>query len=123
MSLFQLGDFTLASGQATNWKIECDALTDDDWQALAFLISRQHSFGNVIGVPRGGLKLAGYLWRYVSPNARSCLIVDDVYTTGGSMHKLRDTLPPDRYFGAVVFARAPIPRKHNWIKPLFQMKV
>jgi len=35
MNLFQFGDFSLHSGSKSKWKIECDALTDEDVEALA----------------------------------------------------------------------------------------
>lgn len=56
MSLFKLGDFELHSGQRSNWKIDCDALTPADWRALAkMIVDRLAPFGAVEGVPRGGL--------------------------------------------------------------------
>lgn len=132
MSLFQLGTFRLASGQETNWKIECDALTKADWEALAAIIGSRVEFGDVRGVPRGGLKLERALRRFIRPGNPDRLIVDDVYTTGRSMTDFRDRLILDgnepectgRHIGVVVFARAPIivPHNHNaWISALFQM--
>jgi hypothetical protein len=38
MNLFQLGSFTLASGKSSYWKLECDALADDDIKTLAEMI-------------------------------------------------------------------------------------
>ena len=56
------GDFTLNSGAKSKWKIECDAFTDADWQGLAQLIAESTApFHEVVGVPRGGLKLAAAL--------------------------------------------------------------
>src|SRR4051812_8650611 len=92
MGLFQYGEFTLASGQTAHWKIECDALTDDDWECLAQLLAKRYSFSEVHGVPTGGDKLAGLLQHYVKPYVRNSLIVDDVYTTGGSIRALREQL-------------------------------
>ena len=40
MNLFQLGKFTSHAGKELNWKIECDALTDADWECLAEMIAR-----------------------------------------------------------------------------------
>lgn len=54
-SLFRLGDFALASGSRSSWKIECDALTADDWRALAAMaVEVLPPFARVVGVPRGG---------------------------------------------------------------------
>lgn len=129
MTLFQLGDFTLNSGAASKWKLECDALTDDDWKALAEMVYQMvGSFYLVEGVPRGGLKLAEHLKPFSSAVASHHLIVDDVLTTGGSMLKLKEAYTnqdSDGDFigysqplkGAVIFARGQCP---TWIKALFQ---
>ena len=86
MGLFRLGNFTLHSGDKSNWKIDCDALTDDDWLTLAFIIKSRVAYGAVIGVPDGGTKLAYHLKRYETKGP--VLIVDDVLTTGASMEKI-----------------------------------
>lgn len=136
MNLFQLGDFTLNSGARSSFKLECDALTDADWECLAQMIAAVVGpFDTVEGVPTGGLKLAAALNKYREcirfptimkfvPDAH--LIVDDVLTTGGSMTRLYMNCTGDAGMtatgaivkGAVVFARGPCP---TWITPLFQM--
>lgn len=63
-NLFQIGDFRLHSGRKSTFKIECDALTDEDWETLARLISQRYTFGWVHGIPKGGWKLAECLWQY-----------------------------------------------------------
>lgn len=116
-ALFVRQDFTSHSGQPLTWKIECDALTDADIETLAFMISERLSpFGKVIGIPRGGLRIAGALEQYQTEGP--LLVVDDVLTTGVSFvpytpkHLQQDTI------GAVIFARGPCP---SWITPLFQL--
>lgn len=123
MNLFRLGDFTLHSGVRSRFKIDCDALTDDDWQALAFLAS-QHLpvFSHVCGIPRGGDRFAAALAKYAVSGADDLpiLIVDDVLTTGGSMRRERDRSLTFRagcgVIGCVVFARGSCP---DWVTPLF----
>lgn len=114
MSLFQLGNFTLSSGLQSVWKIDCDALTDDDWQCLAWLVAKRLmiQFGQVLGVPRGGLKLAEALVPYATEGP--LLIVDDVLTTGRSMEIFKKDWPD--CIGVVVFARERCP---SWVTPLF----
>lgn len=103
MALFQTGNFRLASGAESRWKIECDALTPDDWRGLAAMIAeRARGFSHVAGVPRGGLPLAEALRHHVSATGPR-LLVDDVWTTGGSIAKFRQ--PGDVCW--VVFARRP----------------
>jgi len=131
MALFRLGEFKLASGAVATWKIDCDALTGDDWHALAAMAAEAlPPFGVVESVPRGGDRFADALREY----SRACcvsyqhpahdwcrgqplplLIVEDVVTTGGSMERIR----ADRLaVGVCVFARGPCPW---WVTPLFQM--
>lgn len=108
MSFFQLGNFKLASGLKSKFKIECDKLDDGDWECLAYLASRFISpFGSVIGVPRGGLPFARAMEKYVTTGPR--LIVDDVFTTGGSLRKF---MKPGDYRACVAFARA---RPPAWV--------
>lgn len=123
MNLFQLGDFTLNSGAKSAWKLECDALTDEDWKALAAMVKHLVGpFSSVEGVPRGGLKLAEHLLPHVALIGSAMhLIVDDVLTTGGSMERLRAAHKGpmgEGITGAVIFARGQCP---FWIHPVFQM--
>lgn len=128
MGLFQLGDFKLHSGSKSRWKIDCDALTDEDIEALALMITEiVHPFGSVEGVPTGGLRLAKALEKYIpSTNRQNVhLIVDDVLTTGRSIEEVAESHkglgPAGRpaILGAVIFARGKCPQ---WVTPLFQMK-
>jgi orotate phosphoribosyltransferase len=111
-SLFQRGQITLASGRTSDYKIECDALTDEDWETLGYLLAmRVEPFSEVLGVPRGGWQLAEYMAPYAQAGANRLLIVDDVWTTGGSWQRYRARYPValDPVAGAVVFARGPLP--------------
>ncbi len=115
-ALFQLGAFQLHSGEHADFKIDCDALTDRDWDALALMVTRRvPPFDDVEGVPRGGLNLAAAIARNTARRQGPVLIVDDVLTTGASMEAQRAGRDA---IGAVIFARGPCP---TWITPLFQM--
>jgi orotate phosphoribosyltransferase len=130
VDLFQLGTFTLASGQTAPFKIECDALTDNDLDCLSeLLVKRLPRFSVVTGVPRGGILIADRLKKYTTNNPSDpILIVDDVYTTGGSIHRHMeavwsmvdgdDRFVNTRVIGGVFFARTQPP---EWITPLFVM--
>ena len=117
--LFQTGDFTLASGQKSTWKLECDALSPDDWAGLA-AIAVQHlpPFGAVVGVPRGGIPLANAMEKYATTGP--LLVVDDVWTTGGSMKRFlrAGNIAADSVIGLVAFAPNP---PEPWVTALFQM--
>ncbi len=128
-NLFQLGDFTLHSGEKSTWKIDCNYLTDEDWETLAFLaFTKLPKFEEIYSVPTGGDMFARKLCRYeiVHPYAKRetkvVLIADDVYTTGTSMEAKKKELltiyPEDNILGVVVFARKPTP---FWIKALFTL--
>ncbi len=115
MTLFKLDDFKASSGAVLPFKIDCDALTPDDWDCLAAITSgKVRPFGLVEGVPRGGLPFQAALEKYKTEG--QLLIVDDVYTTGGSMEEYR----AGRWCqGVVVFARNRI--SEDWIIPIFTM--
>lgn len=111
-ALFQRGDFILASGAKSTWKIECDALTAEDWAGLAAqAVERLPAFGAVEGVPRGGLPFANALRPYVTTGP--LLIAEDVVTTGGSMERFRDGREA---IGVAAFCRGSCP---TWVTPLY----
>jgi hypothetical protein len=121
MNLFKLGDFTLHSGSKAAWKIDCDALTNGDWAALALMLAeRLPPYGLVVPVLRGGRKLATALSQY-SQAVNTVLVADDVLTTGESMERVRADVTSRakvNVLGTVVYARGPCP---PWVYPLFQM--
>lgn len=130
--MFETGLFTLASGKTSTFKIECDDLTVADWETVAALVGPRYKFGAVEGVPTGGLPFADALKTYITPGAPLTLIVDDVFTTGGSMEKQRGERPraservgrhihgtmPGDVHGVVLFARDFTP---DWIDAVFTM--
>jgi len=117
MNLFRFGDFNLNSGRSSFFKIDCDALTDEDIETLAFIIQKEFRFSKVVGIPTGGTRIAEALeqWRKVYG---PLLIVDDVLTTGGSMEREKEKYPEDIIIGVVIFARGECP---EWIHPIFDM--
>ena len=120
MNLFERKDIVLHSGQKSDFKINCDALATEDLDTLAYLISKKHTFREVVGVPRGGLRLAKALKKYKGNASENLLIVDDVLTTSNSMEQMKKIHLP-RYFqwniiGVVIFARGVVPR---WVDALF----
>ncbi len=111
--LFKVGEFTLRSGAKSKFKIECDALTPEDWEGLALMaVEHLPPFGLVEGVPRGGLPFADALRPYATPGCETLLIVDDVGTTGGSMERHRNGR---KAIGLVAFKRGPLPPWVGWI--------
>lgn len=123
MNLFRSGEFPLHSGGESNWKIECDALTPEDWGTLAQMMAEKVGrFRNVYGIPEGGLALAEALAPMATTDWRDpFLIVDDVYTTGASMREAHLlTLKATNIIGFVVFARKPV--REGWIRALFTME-
>lgn len=115
MNLFECGPFTLPSGKVTNFKVECDALGEGEWAALARLAAEfLPPFSQVEGVPRGGVAFAEALAPYRSTEG-ALLIADDVWVTGLSMERHRANRPA---FGIVAFARNPV---FDWVTSLFQL--
>lgn len=128
MGLFVQQDFIMHSGGMGKWKIECDALTDDDINTLALIIREIiPDYNSVVGIPNGGIRLETALKKLVYPqptfsDSQRLLIVDDVLTTGNSMnhtYEMHNLVGGHEYIkGAVIFARGKTP---DWITPLFQM--
>ena len=122
--LFQLGKFKSHSGLELSWKIECDALGEDEWDCIAQMILEHERtpFRTVVGIPRGGEMLARKLQRYATGESRHpILLVDDVLTTGTSFRefiKEHHNNKSDEVLCWVVFARESCPPS---IKALFQM--
>ncbi len=108
MSLFKLGEFTSHSGLQLSYKIDCDALTDEDVECCAKLISQVYTFTDVHGIDTGGTRLARALVKYCTTNEKhTLLIVDDVMTTGFSITKAYDTFKNvyQEIHAAVIFTR------------------
>lgn len=129
MNLFQLGDFTLASGEKSNFKIECDVFSADDWEALAAMaVELLPPFHYVAGVPRGGTPFANAMNKYRTKAfiGITYLYCEDVVTTGGSLQSFRALQWPHgepngvNIVGVCVFARGECP---DWVTPLFQMPI
>ena len=116
MNLFSWGPTALSSGVISDFKIECDALTDRDWACLANLASQKIKFSRAIPVPTGGNRFADYL--NLHADMGPVLICDDVLTTGNSMEKIRACVKNSDVIGVVVFARGKCP---DWITPIFTM--
>lgn len=109
---------TLHSGHISHFKIDCDALTDQDLQSLAALAATKIQFKQAIGVPSGGLRFATHLNIYADISQKTILIVDDVLTTGKSMQEYADKYPNEQIKGIVIVARNTCP---EWITPIFTM--
>ena len=118
MNLFIKEDFISHAGLPLTWKVECDALTDADYQALAKIVSEKINFKDVKGIPRGGVPFENALKQYASNDSSDPLLIcDDVYTTGTSMREVYE----DGAIGIVVFARNEI--TDDWIKAIWQMSI
>lgn len=129
-NLLKSGNFTLHSGEKSDWIIDCDALTEDDLAVVARMILRKYSRFSSVGCPpshegSAAIRLKDMLAPLASdirPKYR-LLIVDDVFTTGSSMNDIRagEKLfrePKLEIVGAVIFARRPTP---DWIYSVFQV--
>ena len=108
-----------------DWKIECDAVTANDWTTIAQVIAGKITFREVYGVPRGGLALADALTPFAKLEEESAtvLVVDDVFTTGGSMETHRKWVTTQvsddvAIKGVVLFARGECP---DWVWPVFSL--
>ena len=120
--LFTVGDFISHAGLPLKWKIECDAISPEQWSALATMIMEYQTepFSKVVGIPRGGLALQYALEPYVTEGDHPWLVVDDVYTTGTSFREFCTNKHTMFAYKWCVFARKPIPSMED-INALFTM--
>ncbi len=128
VDLFQKIDFISHSGLPLKWKIECDALSKEEWDAIATMIMdyQKQPFSKAVGIPRGGLPLADALNVYASGNEKEpVLICDDVFTTGNSILDFVKKEYPDWTMAMgykwVVFARKPSYVHPFYTRALFTM--
>ena len=118
MNIFIREDFISHAGLPLTWKVECDALTDKDYEALAKIVSEKLTFRDVKGIPRGGITFEKALKPYCTNDENDpLLIADDVYTTGTSMREVYE----EGAIGIVVFARNEI--TDDWIKAIWQLSI
>lgn len=124
MNLFEVGDFTLASGKKSDFKIQIEGLGDVNIESLAEKIAKTFQFHLAVGVPTGGSYFAHCLNMRATKNSKVILLVDDVYTTGGSIRELRKMLNFTQdnvmVYGIVIFARNPVNEEDKkWVRALF----
>ena len=117
MSLFECDE--------SDFKIDCDSLSDDDIHCIAKYISSKVDFGVVEGISRGGDRLAMALEQYAEWYAPfNILMVDDVLNTGALMEKRKAGQPPQVHeldvVGWVIFARGKLP---SWCHAVFRTYV
>ena len=121
MNLFKNENFVSAAGLNLNYKIECDALTDEDLEAIAAIVAPQlKPFWCVVGVPTGGARMVKFFEKYRTlewyGENFSALIVDDVWTTGKSLLEFKDREGWEgskNWHGFVIFNRNVNPLPEN----------
>jgi len=125
-NLFASGNFELHSSEQSNWKIECDVLTEDDYETLAYIVAKEWKlmYNGVKSIEGNNSyifaeKLRNYQQNWTN-GINTLLIVDDVLTTGHSMQNVYDIWEDAKninLIGVVIFARGECPK---WIRPIFQ---
>lgn len=126
--LFEHGDFTSHAGLPLKWKLECDAISPDEWKAIAKMVMdyQERPFYKAVGIPRGGVPFADAMNEYASGDpSDQIMICDDVFTTGTSMQDfIKENYPEwtaGQGFRWVVFARQPCYEHPHHVRALFTM--
>ena len=122
IDLFQKINFISHAGLPLTWKIECDAISPEEWIVLAHIIREfePRNWRAAVGIPRGGVALGEALNKYGTQNIDDpVLVVDDVYTTGKSFRDyVTENYPDEEVLQWCVFARKPT---EFGVKALFTM--
>lgn len=124
--LFERRDAVGASGRVLPWVIDVDAIPDDVINEIADIAAPLlPTFGRVVGVPKGsspksrdsldnGRRLEIAFRTRVTHGSPMTLIVDDVWTTGGSMRAFARETKCD-WVGFVVYSRVRVkPGSNVW---------
>ena len=121
-NIFKFGKFILSSGKESDYKIDCDGLSDEDIEFFARLISQNINFKGVYGIPTGGNRLADALRKYcVLDQDEQYLIVDDVMTSGKSFEKAKEKLSKyPNIIGVCIFCRDKY-AKPDWVRSIFEV--
>ena len=122
--LFTAGDFTSHAGLPLKWKLECDAISPDEWRCIAKMIKdyQTEPFQAAVGIPRGGAPMGFALNAYATDNPENKLLsFDDVYTTGTSFKDYCEEHKHDDVFKWVLFARCMAKDLKYGVKALFTM--
>ena len=118
MNLFISEDFIYPAGLPLTWKVEGDAVSEGDYEALAKIVSEKIKFKDVVGIPRGGIPFENALKQYASNDKNDPLLIcDDVYTTGTSMREVYQ----EGAIGIVVFVRNEF--TVDWITSIWHMSI
>lgn len=105
--LFNHGDFPLRSGGRSSFKIDCDALTGEDFATIAAQVAGRLRWKNTVNCGGASRQFANALDVYNLPLVElPTLVVDDVWTTGATMRKELNVF--GSRIGVVLFARTPI---------------
>ena len=124
VNLFVKERFIMHAGGISDFKIECDALTKEDYKTLAFLVSRKIDYKKVYGIPRGGIPFEQELKKYENKNSNVILIADDVLTTGTSMIDFKkdllakEDIKEEDIKGIVIFNRG---NTLSWVETIFSL--
>jgi len=119
--IFQTGEFKLHSGKNSNWKIECDNLTREDWHTLAQISSKIIGEFDKVFSCGGAADFFAQELKEFSTKTGPSLIVDDVLTSGNTMERVKKNFQAIwniEVKGIVAFARGPCP---SWITPIFTL--
>lgn len=115
LSFLEFGHFVLASGKHTNVKIVVEKLLEHRWEHIERLLlgsslPREWLCNPIYGVPTGGISLANKLFTANTPESTgSAVVIDDVWTTGGTVRRFIEEIGIPHPLVWVMFLRGEPP--------------